>query len=130
MKLPPDVLQKTILAMFATRGLGHGDMVWLSRFEEFWIKQTHLRRGDLLEGLADVCSNDWLDLEEHDGRTSLQLTPKGELLAQTIVARGLTDVAGFVREQVIEGMRFRASQPDARGTGRRWHEVASGSFAA
>jgi hypothetical protein len=128
MKLPPEMLQKTILAMFATRGLGQGDMVWLSRFEEFWNKQTHLRRSDLLEGLADVCTNDWVYLEEHDGRTALQLSPKGDLLAKTIVSGGLTDVPAYVREQMLAGMRFRALQPNARGAGRRWHEAPDGVY--
>ncbi|HKY89608.1 MAG TPA: hypothetical protein VJM11_01160 [Nevskiaceae bacterium] len=123
MKLPPDVLQKIVLAMFATRGLGQGDLVWLSRFEEFWAQKTQLRRSDLLDALAEVCSNDWMVIEEHEGRSALALTPKGDLLAKTIVSRGLTDVHRYARDHVLSGMRFRDSLPNTRGLGRRWHEA-------
>jgi hypothetical protein len=127
MKLPPEVLQNTILAMFATRGLGHGEMVWLSRFEEFWA-QLRLRRADLLDGLADVCTSGWLDLEEHGGKTTLALSPDGEKRARKLYDGGLRDVDCYVREQILATMRFQEEQPRKPGAGRRWHEVGNGSF--
>jgi hypothetical protein len=113
--------------MFATRGLGHGEMVWLSRFEEFWA-QIRLRRADLLDGLAEVCTNGWLDLEEHGGKTTLALSPDGEKRALALVDGGLTDVQRYVREQILVSMRFLPEQPRKTNAGRRWHEAGNGSF--
>lgn len=127
MKLPPETLQNTILAMFETRNLRHGDMVWLSRFESFWA-ETSLRRADLLEGLADLCTHGWIDLEDQDEKTWLALTHKGEVRARMIVSRGLNDVERYVREEVLGPLRFHTLSPNENGTGRRWHEAAQGSF--
>lgn len=121
MKLPADVLQKTILAMFAIRDLQNGDMVCLSRFEEFWAR-IPLRRSDLLDGLADVCSRGWIEIEEHSGETFLVLSPRGEFLARTIVASGVTDIQLYVREQVFGPLRLESRQANALGVGRRGHE--------
>lgn len=126
-KLQPDVLEKMILATFAIRELVEGDIVWLSRFEEFWDQTTQLRRSDLLEGLAHVCSKGWIYLDEDGGRTSLTLTSTGAELASAIVSSGLTDVRHYAREQVLAAMRFHDTSPDSRGLGRRWHEAPEGA---
>jgi hypothetical protein len=116
-------IQNTVLELFARKGLVEGDVMWLSRLEQFW-SETRLRRADLVAGLAHLCSEELIELEEpKDGETSVALTAKGEAKAKGILAGGADYWRRYLREELLPQVRTRDDQPNAAGKGRRDYEI-------
>ncbi|MGH8518306.1 MAG: hypothetical protein ACREUE_12700 [Panacagrimonas sp.] len=118
-------IQNTVLELFARKGLVEGDVMWLSRLEQFWA-ETWLRRADLVAGLAHLCSEDLIVLEEQaDGVTCVALTTAGELKAKSILAGGADYWRKYLREELLPSVRTRSETPNAGGRGRRDYEIES-----
>jgi hypothetical protein len=116
-------IQNTVLEVFGRKGLVEGDVMWLSRLEQFW-GETRLRRSDLLAGLARLCSEGLIELEEQtDGETSVALTAHGERKARDLLANGADYWRRYLRDELLPAMRVRAERPRADGSGRRSYEV-------
>lgn len=116
-------IQNTVLELFARKGLVEGDVMWLSRLEQFWT-ETRLRRSDLVAGLAHLCSEDLIELESQiDGETSVALTAEGETKAKDILAGGADYWRRYLREELLPSVRTRNELPDASGKGRRDYEI-------
>lgn len=114
-------IQNTLLELFARKGLAEGDIMWMSRLEQFWA-DTRLRRSDLVTGIAMLCSNGLLDMEEQDGETSLFLTRDGEKTATAILDAGTNYCTRYLREQLLPKVRLKAEVQRADGSGRRDYE--------
>jgi hypothetical protein len=116
-------IQNTVLELFARKGLVEGDVMWLTRLEQFWA-ETRLRRADLVAGLAHLCSEDLIALEEQaDGVTCVALTATGEAKAKAILAGGADYWRRYLREELLPSVRTRNDQPNASGRGRRDYEI-------
>jgi hypothetical protein len=116
-------IQNTVLELFARKGLVEGDVMWLSRLEGFW-DETRLRRSDLVAGLAHLCTEDLILLEEQsDGVTSVSLTAAGEVKAKNILAGGADYWRRYLREELLPAVRTRSDKPNAGGRGRRDYEI-------
>lgn len=115
-------IQNTVLELFARKGLVEGDVMWLSRLEQFWT-ETRLRRADLVTGLAHLSSAGLIELEEQtDGETSVALTAAGEAKAKDILSGGADYWRRYLREELLPSVRTRDDQPNASGKGRRDYE--------
>ena len=118
-------IQNTVLELFARKGLVEGDVMWLSRLEQFW-SETRLRRSDLVAGLAHLCSDDLIELEEQkDGETSVALTAAGEVKAKDILNGGADYWRKYLREELLPSVRTRNDRPNASGRGRRDYEIVT-----
>lgn len=117
-------IQNTLLELFARKGLAHGDQMWLSRLEHFW-NDTRLRRGDLVYGIAQLCTAGLLDMEEHGNETCLSLTESGEAKAQALQASGVNYCGRYLREELLPSVRLRADPPRADGVDRRERDRAA-----
>jgi hypothetical protein len=118
-------IQNTVLELFARKGLVQGDVMWLSRLEQFW-SETRLRRADLVAGLARLCSEGLIELEEPSaGETSVALTASGEAKARDILAGGADYWRRYLRDELLPQVRTRDEQANAAGKGRRDYEITS-----
>lgn len=116
-------IQNTVLELFARKGLVEGDVMWLSRLEQFW-SETRLRRADLVAGLAHLCSEELIEIETpKDGETSVSLTAQGEVKAKAILSGGADYWRRYLREELLPLVRTRDDQPNASGRGRRDYEI-------
>jgi len=114
-------IQNTLLELFARKGLAEGDIMWMSRLEQFW-GETRLRRSDLVTGIAVLCSNGLIDMEEQDGETNLSLTPEGAKKALAILDAGTNYCTRYLREELLPAVRVYSEAPRNDGSGRRGYE--------
>ena len=124
MEISETDIQNTVLELFASRGLEEGDMMWLSRLETFWL-ETRLRRQDLLNGVAQLCSKGLLDLEELDGQTGLSLTSEGRRRATEVLGAGVGYWSRYLREELLPAVRVVAKPGAPVGPGRREYESSN-----
>ena len=115
-------IKNTVLELFARRGLAQGDVMWLSRLEQFWA-ETRLRRSDLVTAIAVLCSEQLLILEEQDSQTSVSLSQAGEEKAAEVLASGVDYWGRYLREELLPGVRTNPQSPRADGGGRRGYEA-------
>ncbi len=115
-------IKNTVLELFARRGLAQGDVMWLSRLEQFWA-ETRLRRSDLVTAIAILCSEQLLMLEEQDKETSVSLSQAGEAKAAEVLASGVDYWGRYLREELLPGVRTNPQSPRADGGGRRGYEA-------
>lgn len=115
-------IKNTVLELFARRGLAQGDIMWLSRLEQFWA-ETRLRRSDLVTAIAVLCSEQLLILEEQDSQTSVSLSQAGEEKAAEVLASGVDYWGRYLREELLPGVRTNPQSPRADGGGRRGYEA-------
>lgn len=115
-------IKNTVLELFARRGLAQGDVMWLSRLEQFWA-ESRLRRSDLVTAIAVLCSEQLLILEEQDSQTSVSLSQAGEEKAAEVLASGVDYWGRYLREELLPGVRTNPQSPRADGGGRRGYEA-------
>lgn len=111
-------IQNTILEIFARRRLRQLDVMWLSRLEVFW-DETTLRRADLLVGIAQLCSEELLELSDDRPETELWLTAKGEEKAEQLAQTGEGYWRRYLRDELLPAVRWAAHPPRTDGRGRR-----------
>lgn len=116
-------IQNTLLELFARKGLVEGDILWMSRLEQFWA-DTRLRRSDLLTGVATLCSKGLLDMDDQDGEINLSLTCDGAKTATAILDAGTNYCTRYLREQLLPKIRLKDEARPADGSGRRGYEQA------
>lgn len=114
-------ISNAILEIFASRGLVAGDVMWVSRLEQFWV-QTQLRRSDLVAGIAQLCTEGLLELEEQGDQVNLSLTDRGEDRARGILLSKIEFTGRHLRQNVFPHLRTRIEAESASGGGRREYE--------
>lgn len=110
-----------VLEIFARRGLAAGEVMWVSRLEQFWA-QTRLRRSDLLAALAQLATDGLLDFEEQGEQVNLALTAAGERKAQEVLRSEIDYGGHYLRQQLFPRLRTRIEAESASGGGRRDYE--------
>ncbi len=126
MQISESDIQNTVFELFATRGLAEGDAMLLTRLEQFWT-ETRLRRSDLVSGIAQLCSQGLLNIEELDGETSLSLTAAGNQRAAGVLSAGVGYWGRYLQKEVLPAMRVVAQPERPDGQGRRDYEGDSSS---
>lgn len=121
MQISESDIQNTVFEVFATRGLAAGDVMWLTRLEQFWT-ETRLRRSDLVSGIAQLCSQGLLDIEELDGETSLSLTAAGNQRAADLLSPGVGYWGRYLQKELLPAVRIVAQPQRPDGQGRRDYE--------
>lgn len=121
MQITAEDIQNTILECFGHRGLSTDEAMWLSRLELFW-KETRLRRSDLLNGVAQLCTMGLLAMEALEDQTDLYLTSAGESRSKELLASGKDYWGRYLRDKLLPSVRVKDLPLPEGGSGRRMGE--------
>lgn len=121
MPITDNDIRNAVLELFARKGLLAGDVMWMSRLEQFWA-QTRLRRADLASGLAQLCTECLIDLEDQGDQVNLSLTLSGEEKARDVLLSEVDYCGRYLRQEILPTLRTRIEPLRSDRGGRREYE--------